>query len=83
MKFKLSTLIGVFEKKIGVEEIFIELSEMDMISMLNLFERYNNKLFKKLKLNLIDEAIKEGYEMSFDSPKIKTKCPNCKEVIQI
>jgi len=81
--FKIATVIGVLEKKLGKEEVVVELSEWEMHSLLKACHHWNKKLFKKLKVGLINEAIKEGYQISFMIPNIEVKCPKCKEMIKV
>jgi len=82
-KFKIATVIGVLEKKLGKEEISTELTEWEFQSLLKACHHWNKKLYKKLKIALLDEAIKEGYQISFMIPNVEVKCPKCKEMIKI
>lgn len=66
-----------------MEEVSVTVSEWEMQSMLKALGHWNKDLFRKLKVGLIDEAIKEGYEISWILPPVKMKCPNCKEEIDL
>ena len=70
-------------KKLGKEEISIEISEWEMQSLLKAMSKWNKSLFKKIKVDLIEEAQKEGYDFVIDIPTIKKTCPECKKVIEI
>ncbi len=65
--------MGAWGKKLGKEEIFVEISEWEMQSMLKALIRLNKTLYTKIKRDLIDEALKEGYEFSFVLPETKHK----------
>ena len=82
-KFKIATVVGAFAKQLGKEEIFVELTEWDMQSLIELTSKYKKPLYRKIKKELIDEAIKEGYDLNIVAPLTKTTCPNCKEEIWI
>lgn len=67
--FRISTVIGVWGKKLGKEEVSVDLTEWEMHSLLKAVAYYNSTLLKKLNKELIDEAKKEGYEITFVTPK--------------
>lgn len=83
VKFKLSTIAGVWGKKLGKEEISVELSEWEMQSILRSMSKWNKSIFKKIKVELIEEALKEGYDFDIEIPSVKKRCPECKKVIEI
>ena len=81
--FKISTVTGVWGKKLGKEEVEVELSEWELHSLMKACHHWNKKLYRKLKSELVNEAIKEGFEISFNLPDTKIRCPKCKKVIKI
>jgi hypothetical protein len=81
--FRLSTVIGVWEKKFGKEEISIEFTEWEIASLLKACKHWNKKLYVRIKNELIEEAKKEGYNISIDPQPIKVKCPTCKGEVKI
>lgn len=83
VQFRLSTVLGIWGKKLGKEEVSIELGEWEMLSILKCLNHWNKKLYIKIKRELIEEAKKEGYEIEFKPPELKVKCPKCKEEIRL
>lgn len=81
--FKISTVVGVWGKKLGKEEISVEISEWEMFSILKSLSHWNKGLYKKLKVELINEAVEEGYEITINRSFLKIKCPKCKEEIEL
>jgi hypothetical protein len=67
--FKITTIVGVWGKKLGKEEIAVELTEFEVLSMMRALSRWNKTLYAKIKSELIEEAKKEGYEISFELPE--------------
>jgi len=82
--FKLETKVGVWGKKLGKEPVSVEISEMEMISLLKALAHWNKPLYRKVKIGLIEEAKREGYEFSIGEIEfLEIKCPKCGEKVKI
>jgi hypothetical protein len=73
VQFRISTVVGMWGKKLGKEEISIILSEWEFQSLLKGCHHWNKKLYNRIKNELILEAKKEGYEIGFEFPDMKKK----------
>lgn len=76
-------MVTGLSKRFGKEPVSVELNEIEMHSLLKACHHWNKKLYAKLKTELIDEAVKEGYEITFVTPSFKFKCPKCNKEIKI
>lgn len=81
--FEVSIKISALEKKLGKEAIRMHISEWEMNSLLKALAVRNKSLYARVQTELIDEAIKEGYEMMIGSQKVKVKCPKCGEEVEV
>lgn len=81
--FELGVKISPLERKFGKETIKIQISEWEMNSMLKALAGRNKSLYSRVKVELIDEAKKEGYEIMIGSKKVKVKCPKCGGEVEI
>jgi hypothetical protein len=81
--FKVSTVLSTWAKKLGKEEISVEITEWEMMSMLKALANWNKKIYKKIRIGVIDEAIKEGYDINIDKEFLTIECPHCKEKIEV
>jgi len=83
--FLISTKIGVWGRKLGKEPVSVEIGEMEMVSLLKALGHWNKPLYRKLKIGLIEEAKKEGFEFELinDVTFIEVKCPKCGEKVKV
>jgi hypothetical protein len=81
--FQLQIKIGTLEKKLGKEPVTMDISEMEMASLLKSLARWNKTLYIRIAKELIEEGHKEGYEMYVESRKIEITCPSCKQRVKI
>jgi len=81
--FQLGIKLGALEKKLGREPVTMDISEWEMRIVLNALQNRSKTMYYRITKELINEAKNEGYEIIVESPKIKIKCPNCKEDIEI
>jgi hypothetical protein len=82
--FILATKIGVWGKKLGKEPVSVELGELEMVSLLRALSHWNKPLYKKIKIGLIEEAKKEGFEFEMgDVDFLEIKCPKCGEKVKV
>ncbi len=71
-------------KALGKEPIQIELTEMEMVSILRAMSRWNKKLYLKIKIGLIEEMIKEGYDLLIEGANyLELKCKHCKKTFKV
>ena len=82
--FVVSTKIGVWGRKLGKEPVAVEIGEMEMVSLLKALAHWNKPLYKKLKISLIEEAKKEGFEFEMSEINfLEVKCPKCGEKVKV
>jgi hypothetical protein len=82
--FVISTKVGVWGKKLGKEPVSVELSEMEMVTLLKILSIRKRTLYKKIKVGLIEEARKEGYEFEMgDVDFLEVKCPKCGNKVKV
>jgi len=83
--FLISTKIGAWGKRLGKEAVSIEIGEMEMVSMLKALGHWNKPLYRKIKIGLIEEAKKEGFEFALvdDINFIEVNCPKCGEKVKV
>lgn len=76
--FLLSTKVGVWGKKLGKEPVSIEITEMEMVSLLKALGHWNKPLYRKIRIGLIEEAKKDGFEFEMaDAQFMEVICPKC------
>jgi hypothetical protein len=76
--FEISVKISPMAKALGKETISMELSEWELFAILKAMSKWNKKLYIRMKKELIEEAKKDGYDMSIGERTMTTvKCRHC------
>jgi hypothetical protein len=69
---------------LGKEPIAMEMSEWELFAIMKAMSKWNKKLYIRIKKELIEEAIEDGYDISIGEREMTTiKCKKCGEDIKI
>jgi hypothetical protein len=84
VSFELRVKISSMAQALGKEPINMELSEWELFAIMKAMSKWNKKLYIRLKKELVEEAKKEGYDISIAQREMTTiKCKKCGEDISI
>jgi len=80
--FEFKIKMGLLEKKLGRETVSIDISEIDMSSLLKMSSHWNKTLNIRFR-QFLEEARNEGFDMLVSGNPVVVTCPHCKEKVMV